>query len=374
MKVAPVSVNYIHNIKPAKIKNISKSVVNNKALMSTAAASAVAAAALVKPATKEITLNDIEKKFTENGYTKGVAKDENNKEYPYLIKTFNENEKTSLKEKYGDFYEHHMGMVEEPLYEYDLDNMKNFLNIDKKRGKKIFNENFDDFLHTFLLIKNNGRLRVINEDRDKNLFTCVANIAENPMNAQTRKDFSDYQGKTYNGGIVTKMQKYLRGQSPLYKFSKDVQNHIKNMSQYIETQPLPENMKLYRGEGYEILSKVQLNNDKTVNLGKMMENALTSKNENEIKKVKEFIQDNELVAVQPSFMSTTTIGKMSYIDNIMWEFEADKGAKGIYLEGLNTGNVSSRLSEVLLQKGTKINIIDAEIVDNKWHIRAKISA
>ena len=104
-----------------------------------------------------------------------------------------------------------------------------------------------------------------------------------------------------------------------------------------------------------------------------MENALSSKNENEINKVKEFIQNNELTTIQPSFMSTSSIEKMSYIDNIMWEFEAEKNAKGIYLEGLNTGNVSSRLSEVLLQKGTKIKIIDAEIVDNKWKVRAKIS-
>lgn len=367
MKVSPKYVEMVGSI--PKNARVAETTVSNPVkaagLVSAVAASALAASAMLNP---EITVNGIENKLLKSGY----QKDENGN----LIKKFTPQQKEELEKKYGYPHKNFVKLYETPLKPQDLKEFKEFAEINKEKGKKLYNNHFDNLFLTYLIMKNNGMISSFQADcqNNKDNYTLVENIVKsNP---------SEYVGiaSDYKADCSSEWSTALRVQAndSGYKMDKFTQNSINKLSDFINTQTVPESVKLYRGEGYEVLNNVQLDNGKIINLGDMMKEAATYNDENMINEIKELVLDNEITAVQPGFMSTTLNHGMSdafALNRIDWEFEVAPNTKGAYIDASNLVNLFSRENEVLLQKGSKIKIKDIEFDNEKcvWKLKAEVS-
>jgi hypothetical protein len=372
MKVSPI---YNINLNPIKRTNdslakpITKPITNpiEVSYLSSAAASAILAAAMIHKVEKPITEEQVENKLLQFGYEK---KGEN-----YLIKTLPKEELKFYEETTGRGADVYLKNVMN-LSKEDTASFKEFLNINPKLGNKMFNENFENLLITFCNVKFNNQLNKLKHD--KNFYNLITNIITNPPSYETKVSLNNYKGKVYEKGIAKDAQKYLRDKAvdSNVDTSDDVKKFIKNISSYIDTQKLPENMHLYRGERLYIMQNAQLGNGNTINLAEKMQNAAESKNYQNIEDVKSFIKNNDITVTQPAFMSTSVNQDSGFErkDWIFWDLTTDANTKGIYLDGLNTSFYTFQ-EELLVQKGAKIKIKDVSYDANKniWYLKGNVS-
>lgn len=367
MKIQPINTIAIKSFFPkSKVtKPINLNPVLPAALMTTATASAIAAAAMIK---KEVSVNDIEKKLTENGFVKD--------EYGEFSKTFSPEEANELSNKIGPHINEYRKIFKTPLQKETLILFKDFLNIDKEKGAKLLEKNFNKTLTTFLILGYNGRLKSFIDKckENKNYFGLIENIANCDIESHL-KSIASYKTDTLCSINFVLRKQYADNT----KIPSHMQTEINNISNCINTQPIKNPIKLYRGEGYEVLSKVKLENGKTLDLAKLMLKAKESNNPQKIKKVRELILNHEIKAFQPGFLSTSTnkrIGEKFACSNcILWEITTKPKTKGVFVEGLNITGYYSSEDEVLLQKGTTLKINDAKYdkETKNWIICAEAS-
>lgn len=366
MKVSPV-INFNTHFKPiAKLdkKNVVSIPIRDHAcLMSVGTASAIAATTLVnKP---EITEQTIIKKLENYGY-------EQNENGVYKLK----NPPKELAKFYSDLHgqgsDIYLDNVTYMTKEH-IAQLKDFLNINPKLGKKMFYEHFDNLMEVFNNLKFNNKLTFIKDEKN---YKMVTNTILNMPDTETKFDLNNYKGKVYEQGIAKNVQNHLRNLPVDESVKPEAERFINKVSKYIDTQKIDDGTTLYRGERFYVLENVKLADGKTVNLAEMMKNAANSKNFEEIKKVENYIKDNGISATQPAFMSASLNDNNDFErkDWIYWTLTTDKNTKGVYLESLNTSFYTFQ-DEVLLQKGSNIAIQDAKYDSDKniWYLTGKIS-
>ncbi len=388
------------NIAKAKSKGMPLNSFNNQTKLSTyvsaAAASAISAIAVANMS-KTLSVKDVEKKLIEIGYTK----DKNG----VLNRKLTEEQKTKIEKDYAELYYRDgiskipmyktiENFYETPIYPIEIKNYIQFIGMDKKQGMDVFKNNFEKSFKVFQNITQNG-YSYENLKNNKNIYQMVINYIKTEDNdpVNTTITLEDYKYDC-NGGVANYAQELLRTgkfehekfwldtgrltKEQIEKLKQKTTEYANNLADIIDKQIVPEGLILYRGDGYKSLSEVKLDNGKSVDLGAMMNAAKNSGNKNEIDKIKEFVLDNEITAVQPGFLSTSVSkdGVQEFTGGgILWKLQPEPGTKGHYMEITNLTGSFPKEQEILLQKGSKMKIQDINF-DSKngfWIINAKVS-
>lgn len=379
VRIEPVKIFNNRSIPKAVKKTVSNPMLKKSLLVSSAGASAIAAAAMIKTSPKGITTEDIENKLKEKGYVK-------NEYNCYQLPKLSDEKTSRIREKYGKVYGDNMIWKYKNEFEpEDIEKLKNFLNIDKKMGEKMLNKHFDNLMDTYLTMTARPDFNLGMKLRNnKELYPLITNIVTTDMDKNALESVYNWKGKSHLG-VAGTAQDYLRNHKP--NMPKDAQEFTDNLSKAIDTQKLPETITLYRREGMEVLKNIMAHSNRKLNLSLVMQEISKMKNpEEELKKLKEFIADNEITAVQPSFMATSVDkdlvnhfegpkGPDGGEANIIWTFNVEPNTKGLYIEALNADGTAFNEQEVLLQKGTKIVLedIDYNKINGMWKIKAKVS-
>lgn len=168
-------------------------------------------------------------------------------------------------------------------------------------------------------------------------------------------------------------------------------DQIAHIESYISTQVIPEDLSLYRVEGYYgggnsygCLGSITLTNGKTLDVA--LEEAVAG-GEDAIKAMEKSISMGELdletgkfkkyVAVNERFTSTRLLKSgngSAGSGKVVWEFNIKKGSKAVFMEGNNiTGSLSGEC-EVILQKDSQFIITDIKYDKNikKWVVKADV--
>ncbi|MBR1754648.1 hypothetical protein IJ732_07425 [bacterium] len=370
MKVNPVINSFSKLIPVAKteVKNaVSNPIKNHKTMMSAAAASAIAAATMVRPKTKEVSVQDIENKLLENNYIKDNLDD-------CFVRTLSKKEEKEIDEQFGNLANSYKNLIAKPIYYEDIEEMRDFINLNKKNSQNIINNNFKNFLTLYLILESQKNRIDYHElcEENKNYLSLINNIVNNKLDVDNIQNCYSYKIDTSSNWNYSLRQKAENNiEIPDY-----LEPKINKMVSYIDTQNIEKPIKLYRGEGFQVLNNIKLQNGETVNLGNLMRD--TGDNPENESKVKEILLDNEISAVQHGFLSTSmdkSLAKRFARNHILWEFTTEPNTKGLYIEGVNLNGIFSDEKEVLLQKDSKITIQSADYdgSKNSWYIKAKVS-
>jgi hypothetical protein len=363
MKVSPKYLE-IYSKLPKNVQVSSKnvSVPIAASFMSAAAASSIIAASNIKR--NDITVENIEKRLI----TSGFSKDENGN----LRKTFSDNEKEQLKEKFGFVHKNYIKLLETPITKEDLNNFKKFIHLGGEEGKKLYSSNLSNLFLVYRIMDNSCMIPKFEQhcQENKSNYDFIKNIVKGNL-VNSLETVSQYKSDCASD-INNTLRNLNVSKSP------SVKKTIDNLSSFLSTQTVPEDIKLYRGEGYEVLNMVKVNDTKYIDLGQMMKEAAIYEDDALINEVRELILDNDIEAVQPGFTSTSLSKKRTEIfsnNRLVWEFTPEPNTKGSYVDAINLINFYASEDEVLLQKNSKIKIKDAEYDKEKmvWNIKATIS-
>lgn len=368
MRIEPVKIytGTVKNINSAVHKGVSSPIRKSIApLMSAAAASAIMASRAIQ--TSEISVADIESKMQKMGFTKN--------EYDELsIEKLSEKQEHELKEKYGMYSDNVKWNYQfAQLEKSDLEKFKKFIDIDKPTGHRLYKNNFETLTTTYLTLKSNRELDSFMSacKENKDYFKLVAATIEAPKNKESLNSIYLWKGNSHKG-IAKEATLKLRGLAS--ENGAETDKYINTLSNYISKHTVPETISLYRKDGMEVLKNVKLANGQTINLAKIMDKV--SENPDEFNKFREYILDNKITATQPCFMATSiskdVVKNFKGVEgpdkkdaNIVWNFKVKPNTKGVFIEGLNAANNSASEKEVLLQKGSQIQIQDVKY--NKYH-------
>lgn len=357
-----------------------------KEFISSKASAAIAAVAKFSISKQEISQKNIVKKLKQNGYQMHIGKNSHGY-YKYYSKNISEETEEKIQNKFKNFKYSEWDKPLDALYikdvqkgisEKNIKRMKNVLNSDKELGFDIYNNHFEKFADTFVLLP---KATIKDMQYHKGIFKMVCDIAKTSPDINVYHDVCLYQGKSRTEGNISKrMQDALRSGKPIK--DDEVNEYANRLQKLINNYTVPEDLTLYRGEGYEVLNNLQLENGKKINLGKLMKDAAKSGDNEKIEKIREFILDNEITAVQPAFMSTSYHWEMpdALHNGIIWELTPQKGTKGLFLDALNIKDTSifgnsKNEQEILLQKGSKLKIEDLFYNQERklWKIKATVS-
>lgn len=205
----------------------------------------------------------------------------------------------------------------------------------------------------------------------------IQNMALNsPKSKAVYEALDNYKGSGY-----LKINKALRDKTTTP--TPEVQNQIKLISSFLDTQEIKTPIKLYRGDGYEVLNNIKLKDGSSVNLGAAMVKAGLSRDEKQINKIREYVLNHDITAHQPSFMSTS-IDKSAVYDgflsevsngkrNVLFELKTKPNTKGAFLEQLPGREFLAQEKEVLLQKGSDLRISDVKFENGYWTVVGEVA-
>lgn len=376
MKIIPLQSTtnfHVNNIKKAKTVNI-----KHTSPITNAVGLGLVAYPLIKTSDKFFT-QDIENKLLNHNYQKD--------ERGNLVRKLSAEDEKQLQDKYGKYASDYKNLIETPVKPVDLKLFRVFMNIDKDISKKLYENNFENFFRTFLILKQNNNLLEIKKT-GSDAMKCIEKVIENPkINKNSIESLMIYKADVY-GGVGQSIQYAFEQKAIDSKFvpEKEIQQHIDNISSAINECDLPENLSLYRVERPRTnLRTAKQNDTDTINLSQMVVNASKSGDKNEINKVKEFILDNEITVTNPRFMSTSMnndidktfnlFGKSSIQGTkILWKLKTEPNTKGLFIEAVNITGKDASQNEILLQKGSKMLItnVDYDEANKMWIFDAKV--
>ena len=397
MKIKPITSANFKSIvlKPANQK-VNEPVKAPGLLITSTACLGIYNSPVVKHRPKKVSSEEIEKKFIELGYvkddkgtlTKKLTPEElsdlREKHKPFVYYYQFEYEGSYEKMEHDPYFKIFKKIIEKPIKKNRLHNFENFINIDKGIGRRMFEKDFEKLYMLFSILSLNDSipdLKFICKEDKKN-FKIIENLLNADINDKLIHVLLSFKTTGYLS-INSALRK--KGEIKYYDIESYIQEKINILSSFLDKQILPQNIRLYRGEGYDILENVKLLNGETINLAQIMEDAAKNNNQEEIMQIKNLIKNNKITVIQPSFMSTTSdsgIAEKHLVeplinekDGIFWTFELEPDTKGAYVEALNLDRSFSDEKEFLLNKNVKIEIQEADFDEyNKyWVIKAKIS-
>ena len=150
--------------------------------------------------------------------------------------------------------------------------------------------------------------------------------------------------------------------------------NAKRMDLIVNNASISQPLKVYRGEGHEVLNSFILSNGEY--FGDAIKRAIELEDKAKINKIIAEILGGEIT--QPRFMSTAYNKRQSMLFvkrceglGILWEIDVPKGAKGLYIDPFNSVNEAE--TEVLFARNRKLRIMDAFVdEDGIFRIFAKM--
>ena len=319
----------------------------------------------------KITLSEIKENLEENGFSKNIFGD--------YSKSFSKSEYDNLQNRLGYDSRIIREYYYNPMTKLDLSCLKDFIELGKEQGKKLFKEKFNDMFIAFNTVSKIFDYKTLRNCIMKNnsYYDLIKNIVENPVDKDILYSFDRYKNNMYTN-INDALREKTRNKD--YKIDSVVQNHIDNISNYIDTQNIKKPITVYRVEGLSILNHPLNQNGEKVNLANMIKEATQSKKDEDIQKVREFVLNNELTATQSGFLSTSINKKISkqFLEksenNILWHLKTKPNTKGVFIEGINY-SLGNYENEVLMQKNSQITIKDLKYnkKEHYWDIFGEIS-
>lgn len=266
----------------------------------------------------------------------------------------------------GDF----SNIIRKPVTQEIKEAFKGFLALGKT--KEFITKNFMGLFAMFSILNHNDGLRFNNGESIYSNYKNYSELFNNVITNPPKKASILTAFRRYKGFDCGKINGRLRGTYDLK--DKQIDSEIKDIKNYINTQVIKEPVRLYRGEGLDVLESVKMQDGTSVNLAQMLLDA--TKDKDKTNKLNEFLLDNDVVATQPSFMSTTTnpfVAKDFGGCQIFWDLKTAPNTKAAFIEPMQ---INSRMyeDEVLLQAGSKIRIQEAKFDEDQgiWFLRGEV--
>ena len=255
--------------------------------------------------------------------------------------------------------------IQDTLDSSDLDKMLKLINVADGKYAQYFANDMTEFVAFYQVIKK-GYVFSNFDKFSPAQWDAIINTTKYKVPVSTLEALSSYKGSSSSiNSALTTMKNH-----PSYTPPSSVKSQIDAITQYIDTQSITDGIKVYRGEGFEVLGSVEINGKK---LSKLMEDALYYGDQKQIDDLIYMIEQGNYIAHQERFMSTSLLKKSAFNNNmVVWELDVPAGSKGVFLEGCNITGQLSNECEYLLQRGCKILIKHAELKNGKWHLQGSI--
>lgn len=261
-------------------------------------------------------------------------------------------------------------MKERPLSLSDISKIKELLNLSNGKYIPLFKENVDDFVYFYKTIQDSGYLHKYGKTLMPLHLDLLTNVVKSKCSLEAQEALNMYKGSSsvkINEALTTPRWKkrYL---------DSNVKSMIDNMSSYIETQVIKEPTKVYRSEGYEVLKSIKCL--KGNRLHATLAEASKRANNGDFELVNRVINEvknHKFNIIQKRFMSTSMIEDVNINNNIKWELEVPAGSKGVALDAINVSGLAVGEHELLLQKGSQINITDIDYKAGVWHLKGIVN-
>lgn len=251
------------------------------------------------------------------------------------------------------------------LTKTNIDKMRQLMNVADGKYAGYFANDMLELLAFYQVISQGSVLHHIDEITPGQ-WDAIMNTTKYKVPVDTLESLLSYKATSgYINPALTSMKN-----NPSYVPPADIKAQIDSITQYIDSQSTSQPMKVYRGEGFEVLGSVEINGKK---LSKLMEDALYYGDQKQIDDLIYMIEQGNYIAHQERFMSTSLLKKSAFNNNmVVWELDVPAGSKGVFLEGCNITGQLSNECEYLLQRGCKILIKHAELKNGKWHLQGSI--
>lgn len=289
--------------------------------------------------------------------------------YGNYTKKLDDATKQQYHNAYGSYGSSIISKIEKPLTPVDIQKITKMINMDGGKYIGLWQKDMNALIQLYRNIENSNIFGLNNLTPAH--WNAVFNIAQTkPITADQIGSLAFYKGSGYmdiNNGL-TDLKKHNIPLNP------SIKQKIDNVQAYLNTQVIKEPIKVYRKEGPEVLASVKLPNGQT--LDKAMAEAVAHFNQTGdttlIEKVKNMVKKGNLTATQERFMSTS-FNPNVWSGSIHWELNVPKGAKGVFLEGVNVKGHNQGECEFLLQKDSNINIIDIDFKNGHWVLKGSVS-
>lgn len=320
----------------------------------------------IAPKVQSLSTVQVQNLVAKNGFTLDS--------YGSYSKKLDQATKDKMFQQYGSYASTLISKIETPLNSNDLECLKLMLNVGNGKYISMWQKDMNALVQLYQNIKESGVFTNLSQMPPAK-WDAIFNIAKaQPITAAQLDAIIDYKGCGYmsiNGALTNKKKMGV-------KLSNSMQSAVDDIQSYINTQVLKEPITVYRGEGPEVLESVKLANGKT--LAQAMEDAKSAylksnpKDETLIKNLINDVLNNNYVATQERFMSTSLLKGHGFSGTINWELNVPKGSKGVFLEGINVHGSCQTECELLLQKDSKITItdIDYDYSSDQWKLKGSV--
>ncbi len=281
--------------------------------------------------------------------------------------------------EYGQQASYILHRMKSPITPEQYNNMLKLINVCDGKYIEYFTKNLIDFVSLFQVIKSS---ELITDHFDKitpGQWDAIFNLTKYKVPVSTLEALRIYKLDSENiNSFLTTMRKISQGEiTQTIDFTKyqQIQQQIKALTDYIDTQAISEPMNVYRGEGYDVLDSIIINGQKLSNL--MM---ACGSDSTKISHLIDIVEQGNYVATQERFMSTSLVEpsllKYAFFKDepIIWDMDLPVGTKGVFLEGVNLVGSHSDECEYLIQRGSKIRIkkLNFDFHKHKWYIKGEI--
>lgn len=319
---------------------------------------------------KHITKDNLQNLLTNSIYTKNTSGnyviDSNKQEYKDYMK--------AIEQHCGKVYSKQVkNYLSSSIDDTMLDDMLNMLNYDNGKFIDIFTEDIKSFVIFYNAVKQSIKnINILSSAQ----WEALVNSFINPANKDEIKSVIFYKSMHYKEINDALTAQKTEGTPPNW----DIQITIDNLTSYIQTQEVPKDMVVYRGEGYQVLNSagdvtVQFSDGSSTTkpLGDLLQDAVSYPEDRRNELIDQLLNMN-LVATQERFMSTSAEKSTTFSGNIKWELTVPAGSHALYTElaNLADGNFQGEM-EFLLQRDSQIVFDTITYQNGKWKCQGKVN-
>lgn len=302
---------------------------------------------------KSITEDELQNLLTNSIYTKDSSGnyviDVNKSEYNNYIQAIEQHCGKGHISKQVQNY------LNSPINKFKLKEMLEMLNYDNGKFIDIFTKDIKSFVIFYNAV--NTSIKNVTEIEPAQ-WEALVNSFINPANQDEILSVISYKYDSCDINGALTMQK-TQGTPP----SENTKKIIDNLTSYIQTQEVPQNMVVYRGEGYNVLNStgnvtVQFSDGSSTTkpLGNLLQDAVSYSEEKRLHLVNQLL-DMNLVATQERFMSTSAQKNQSFKNKVEWELTVPAGSHALYAELANLSPSNNQYEkEFILQRDSQITI------------------
>ena len=319
---------------------------------------------------KQITKDNLQNLLTNSIYTKNTSGnyviDSNKQEYKDYMK--------AIEQHCGKGYSKQVkNYLSSSINNVMLEDMLNMLNYDNGKFIDVFTKDIKSFVIFYNAVKQS--IENIN-NLSSAQWEALVNSFIHPANKDEIQSVISYKSMHYKDINEALTAQKTEGTPP----DEDIQITIDNLTSYIQTQEVPQDMVVYRGEGYQVLNSagnvtVQFSDGSSTTkpLGDLLKDAVSYPENKKAELINQLL-DMNLVATQERFMSTSAGKSTSFGGSVEWELTVPAGSHALYAElaNLSDGNFQGEM-EFLLQRDSQIVFDRITYQDGKWKCQGKVN-